>query len=83
MQRPVSPSAAIHTGMSAWTDAQVLDGAGIQSVLFGPGAEPDTAMESFSQAHAAVEYASIHSTATCSRILTAITRSFYRTPGKH
>ncbi|MCA1725175.1 MAG: ArgE/DapE family deacylase [Thermomicrobia bacterium] len=69
---PLLGGAPIHTGMSAWTDAQVLDSAGIPSVLFGPGAEPDMAMESFSQAHAAVEYASLRSVATCSRILVAI-----------
>ena len=79
---PVLGVAPIHTGMSGWTDAQVLDGAGIQSVLFGPGAEPDPAMESLSQAHAAVEYASISSVATCSRILAVIARSFCRTPEK-
>ena len=67
-----------HTGMSGWTDAQVLDGAGIQSVLFGPGAEPDPAAETLAAAHGAVEYASIASTETCSRILATIARSFCR-----
>jgi len=79
---PVLGVPPIHTGMSGWTDAQVLDGAGIQSVLFGPGAESDPTMESLSQAHAAVEYASIRSVATCSRILAAVARSFCRTPEK-
>jgi acetylornithine deacetylase len=69
-----------HTGMSGWTDAQVLDGAGIQSVLFGPGAEADPASETLAAAHAAIEYASLSSTATCSRILATIARSFCRTP---
>ncbi len=78
---PVLGAPPVHTGMSGWTDAQVLDGAGIQSVLFGPGAEPAPATESLSQAHAAVEYASIRSVATCSRILAAVARSFCRTPG--
>ncbi len=73
---PVLGVAPIHTGMAGWTDAQVLDGAGIQSVLFGPGAEPDLAAESLSQAHAAVEYAGLRSVATCSRTLAAIARSF-------
>ncbi len=70
-----------HTGMPAWTDAQVLDGAGIQSVLFGPGAEADPAAETLAAAHAAVEYASISSTATCSHILASIARSFCRASG--
>ena len=71
------PHAYRHVG---WTDAQVLDGAGIQSVLFGPGAEPDPAAETLAAAHAAVEYASIVSTATCSHILATIARSFCRAP---
>jgi acetylornithine deacetylase len=70
-----------HTGMSGWTDAQVLDGAGIQSVLFGPGAEADPTAETLAAAHAAIEYASLSSTATCSRILVTIARSFCRTSG--
>jgi acetylornithine deacetylase len=65
-----------HTGMAGWTDAQVLDGAGIQSVLFGPGAEPDPTAEALLSAHAAIEYASITSTARCSRILVDVARSF-------
>ncbi len=68
----------IHTGMGGWTDAQVLNAAGISSVLFGPGSEPDPTAGMLSQAHAAVEYASISSAATCSDILTAIARSFCR-----
>jgi acetylornithine deacetylase len=79
---PALGAPPVHTGMSGWTDAQVLDGAGIQSVLFGPGAEPDPAAESLSQAHAAVEYASIRSIAICSRILTSVARSFCRAPEK-
>ncbi len=78
---PVLGVAPAHTGMSGWTDAQVLDGAGIPSVLFGPGAEPDPTTESLSRAHAAVEYASLRSVATCSSILVAIARSFCRTLG--
>lgn len=77
---PVLGGTPVHTGMSGWTDAQVLDGAGIQSVLFGPGSEPDPTMESLSRAHAAVEYASISSMVTCSRILIDTARSFCRTP---
>ena len=78
---PVLGGVPQHTGMAGWTDAQVLDGAGIQSVLFGPGAEEDPTTESLSQAHAAVEYASIRSVATCSRILVAVARSFCRILG--
>jgi len=78
---PMLGAAPTHTGMSGWTDAQVLDGAGIQSVLFGPGSEPDPAATTLSAAHAAVEYASISSVATCSRILVDIARSFCRVPG--
>jgi acetylornithine deacetylase len=77
-QRGTTPP---HTGMSGWTDAQVLDGAGIQSVLFGPGSEADPASETLAAAHAAVEYASISSTVTCSRILASIARSFCRVSG--
>lgn len=69
-----------HAGMSGWTDAQVLDGAGIPSVLFGPGSEPDPASPTLSAAHAAVEYASLRSITTCSRVLVAIARSFCRAP---
>lgn len=78
---PVLGSAPTHTGMSGWTDAQVLDGAGIQSVLFGPGSEPNPTAGMFAHAHAAVEYASLSSTATCSQILAAIARSFCRASG--
>lgn len=77
---PVLGAAPTHTGMSGWTDAQVLDNAGIPSVLFGPGSEPDPAAETLAAAHAAIEYASISSTATCSRILADIARSFCRVP---
>jgi acetylornithine deacetylase len=73
---PVLGAAPPHTGMSGWTDAQVLDGAGIPSVLFGPGAEADPARDALGGAHAAVEYVSLASTATCARILTEVARAF-------
>lgn len=78
---PVLGATPRHTGMSGWTDAQVLDSAGIPSVLFGPGAEPAPAAETLAAAHGAVEYASISSTATCSRILADIARAFCRVSG--
>ncbi len=70
-----------HTGMAGWTDAQVLDGAGIQSVLFGPGSEPDPSSGALGAAHAAVEYVSIASTIICARILVATARAFCRVAG--
>jgi acetylornithine deacetylase len=73
---PILGMEPIHTGMSGWTDAQVLDGAGIPSVLFGPGSEPDPSSGAMGPAHAAIEYVSIASTATCARILMEVARSF-------
>lgn len=75
---PILGEIPIHTGMSGWTDAQVLDGAGIPSVLFGPGSEPSHESGEMGPAHAATEYASIASTGTCARILTEIARAFCR-----
>lgn len=73
----LGPGHPAHTGMAGWTDAQVLDGAGIPSVLFGPGSAPDpTDGASLNLAHAAVEYASLASTATCARILVDVARAF-------
>lgn len=73
---PLLGTTPTHMGASYWTDAQVLDGAGIPSVLFGPGAEPEPSAATLSGPHAAVEYASIASTATCARILVTTARSF-------
>ena len=73
---PILGTVPEHTGMSGWTDAQVLDSAGIPSVLFGPGAESDPSRDALGGAHAAIEYVSIASTATCARILTDLARSF-------
>jgi acetylornithine deacetylase len=73
---PILGVEPIHAGMSGWTDAQVLDGTGIPSILFGPGSEPDPSSGAMGSLHAAVEYVSIASTATCARILTEVARSF-------
>lgn len=65
-----------HEGMGGWTDAQVLAAAGIPTVLFGPGSTADHADSGgLNLAHAAVEYASLASTATCARALEAVARA--------
>ncbi len=72
----LGPGYPRHEGMGGWTDAQVLDAAGIPSVLFGPGATADPAdTDGLNLAHAAVEYASLASTAACARILEAAARA--------
>lgn len=71
----LGPGLPRHEGMGGWTDAQVLDAAGIPTVLFGPGATLDASGPGLSLAHAAVEYASIASTETCARVLEAVARS--------
>lgn len=72
----LGPGYPRHAGMGGWTDAQVLDAAGIPTVLFGPGgaADPDDA-DGLNLAHAAEEYVSLASTATCARILEAAARA--------
>jgi acetylornithine deacetylase len=67
-----------HEGISGWTDAQVLNAAGICTVLFGPGAEPEPGSGGIGLAHAAVEYASIRSTDACRRVLVDAVRRFCR-----
>lgn len=69
-----------HEGTAGWTDAQVLDAAGIPTVLFGPGAEREPGAGGIGLAHAAVEYASIRSTDACRRVLVETARRFCR-PG--
>jgi acetylornithine deacetylase len=72
-------SGARHEGVSGWTDAQILDSAGIPTVLFGPGSEPEPGGEGgLNLAHAAVEYASLSSTETCARLLVDVARRFWR-----
>jgi acetylornithine deacetylase/succinyl-diaminopimelate desuccinylase-like protein len=66
--------------MGGWTDAQVLDGAGIPSVLFGPGAEPGPGTGNLGLAHAAVEWASLASTTGCARVLIDVARTFCTVP---
>ena len=53
------------TGMSFWTDAAILAGAGIPSVLFGPGG---------AGLHSAVEYVNIDDVTTCRDVLVDATR---------
>ncbi len=74
----LGPGLPRYEGMGGWTDAQVLDAAGIPSVLFGPGATRDATGPGLSLAHAAVEYASIASTETCARVLEAVARDVLR-----
>ena len=73
-------SGARHEGVSGWTDAKILDSAGIPTVLFGPGSEPEPGGEGggLNLAHAAVEYASLSSTETCARLLVDVARRFWR-----
>lgn len=68
-----------HEGLSGWTDAQILDSAGIPTILFGPGSEPEPGDDgALDLAHAAVEYASLRSTEACARLLADVARRFCR-----
>lgn len=53
------------TGMSFWTDAAILAGAGIASVLFGPGG---------AGLHSTVEYVNVEDVRTCRDVLVSATR---------
>jgi acetylornithine deacetylase len=55
------------TGASYWADSAFISGAGIPTVLYGPGGEG---------AHADVEWASIADTITCAAVLTSAARRF-------
>jgi acetylornithine deacetylase len=55
-------------GMSAWTDAALLNEAGIPAVCFGPG--------DISLAHAAEEYIPLDEIDRASAVLTALARSW-------
>ena len=55
-------------GLSAWTDAALLNEAGIPAICFGPG---DIAL-----AHAAEEFVSIEEIATATRVLTRVVREW-------
>jgi acetylornithine deacetylase len=54
-------------GASYWADSAFISGAGIPTVLYGPGGEG---------AHADVEWASIADTITCTAVLTSTARRF-------
>jgi acetylornithine deacetylase len=58
------------TGMSFWTDAAVLAGAGIPSILFGPGG---------AGLHSLSEYVHVKDVITCRDILVAATRALVDT----
>jgi acetylornithine deacetylase len=55
-------------GMSAWTDAAILNGAGIPAICFGPG--------DISLAHAAEEFVSIAEIERATAILTSVARDW-------
>jgi acetylornithine deacetylase len=61
-----SPS---QVGMTFWTDAAILGGAGIPSVLFGPGG---------AGLHSAEEYVRVDDVKVCRDVLTALARDFTR-----
>jgi len=54
-------------GVPFWTDAALLAGAGIPTVVFGPAGEG---------AHADVEWVDLASVETCAAVLVAVTREF-------
>ncbi len=59
------------TGMSFWTDAAILAGAGIPSVLLGPGG---------AGLHSHEEYVNVEDVRTCRDILVAATRTLVSAP---
>jgi acetylornithine deacetylase len=58
------------TGMSAWTDAALLNDAGIPAICFGPG--------DITLAHAAEEYIQIQEIHRATRVLTAMAQEWCR-----
>ena len=58
------------TGMSAWTDAAILNEAGIPAICFGPG--------SISLAHAAEEYVRIDEIERATLVLAALAMEWTR-----
>jgi acetylornithine deacetylase len=58
------------TGMSAWTDAALLNNAGIPAICFGPG--------DISLAHAAEEYIQIDEIRRATDVLTAMAQDWCR-----
>jgi acetylornithine deacetylase len=58
-------------GLSAWTDAALLNAAGIPAICFGPG---DIAL-----AHAAEEFVPVEDIGVATRVLTRVTREWCET----
>ena len=56
-------------GLSAWTDAALLNEAGIPAICFGPG---DIAL-----AHAAEEYIPVEEIGVATRVLSRVVREWY------
>jgi len=54
------------TGMSFWTDAAILAGAGMPSILFGPGG---------AGLHSTVEYVNVQDVLVCRDVLVGATRA--------
>jgi acetylornithine deacetylase len=65
---PVLGREAVVEGLSCWTDAALLNDAGIPAVCFGPG---DIAL-----AHAATEYVPLHEIDLATEVLTAFARDW-------
>jgi acetylornithine deacetylase len=61
--------AAARVGMSFWTDAAILGGAGIPTVLFGPGG---------AGLHSTEEYVIVEDVCRCRDALVALARDFTR-----
>ncbi len=61
--------ASRRVGMTFWTDAAILGGAGVPSVLFGPGG---------AGLHSAVEYVRLREVEICREALVALARLFTR-----
>ena len=59
------------TGMSAWTDAAILNEAGIPAICFGPG--------DISLAHAAEEYVRVDEVERATLVLAALAMEWTRT----
>jgi acetylornithine deacetylase len=59
------------TGMSFWTDAAILAGAGIPSVLFGPGG---------AGLHSIEEYVNVADVEVCRDVLVAVTKTLTASP---
>ena len=61
--------AAARVGMTFWTDAAILGGAGIPTVLFGPGG---------AGLHSTEEYVIVDDVCRCRDALVALARDFTR-----